>query len=220
MSTPSHQDPRLDQAAVTDESLLAAHEKLLGKQPDEKGHYSLTPLVLLFVFSGLIFWAGTYLNRYSGVFNAGIFNENAHPSTGAPAGPAPENPLVEGKAAYAQVCVQCHMPTGLGLPGSFPPLVKSEWVTGSEDRLIRIVLYGLKGPITVNGATYNAAAMPPFRKGTAYNWSDRKVAAVLTYIRQEWGNTAGPISTEKVAEIRTQVGERPEWTADELLKLP
>jgi len=50
MSTPLHQDPRLDQAASTDESLLAAHDKLLGKQPDEKGRYKLPPLHLLFFF--------------------------------------------------------------------------------------------------------------------------------------------------------------------------
>ena len=64
MSVPSNQDPRLDQSAASDVSLLAAHEKLLGKQPDEKAHYNLMPLALLFGFSGLIFWAGTYLNRY------------------------------------------------------------------------------------------------------------------------------------------------------------
>jgi hypothetical protein len=78
MSTPLDNDPRLDQAAATDESLLAAHEKLLGRQPDEKANYDLMPLVLLFVFSGLIFWAGTYLNRYGGSFDPVVFNENAH----------------------------------------------------------------------------------------------------------------------------------------------
>jgi hypothetical protein len=72
MSTPSNQDPRLDQAAASDESLLAAHEKLLGKQPDEKARYKLLPLTLLFLFSGLIFFAGTYLNRYSGLFDPKI----------------------------------------------------------------------------------------------------------------------------------------------------
>ncbi len=221
MSTPSNNDPRLEQAAVTDESLLAAHEKLLGKQADERAHYALTPLVLLFVFSGLIFWAGTYLNRYAGHFDATVFNENALPASGpATAGP-PVDPLVMGKAAYAQACVLCHMPTGAGQPGIYPPLAKSEWVTGSEERLIRILLHGLKGPVKVNGVDYNAAAMPAFRKGSSYNWSDQKIAAVLTYIRQEWGNAAGPISPEKVTEISNQVAARPaEWTAEELLKLP
>src|SRR3954468_17207471 len=99
MSTPQNQDPRADQAAVSDESLLAVHEKLLGKQPDENANYRLMPLVLLFVFSGPIFWAGTYLNRYSGHFDAAIFNENAHPTKGD-AVVAKADPMKVGKAAY------------------------------------------------------------------------------------------------------------------------
>jgi mono/diheme cytochrome c family protein len=218
MSTPANNDPRLDQAAVTDESLLAAHEKLSGRQPDEKARYSLTPLALLFLFSGLIFWAGTYLNRYSGKFNPLVANENAHP-TGVLV-VQEVDPVVAGKAAYAQVCVTCHLPTGLGQPGIYPPLAGSEWVNGSEDRVIRIVLHGLKGPVKVKGAEFNAAAMPAFRRGTGYNWSDEKIAAVLTYIRQEWGNKAGAVAPAKVAEIHNQIGERAEWTQDELLKVP
>ncbi|MEO6568656.1 MAG: hypothetical protein ABIO94_07815, partial [Opitutaceae bacterium] len=112
MSKPANQDPRADQAAVTDESLLAVHEKLLGKQPDENAHYRLTPLVLLFVFSGLIFWAGTYLNRYSGQFDPGIFNENAHTTKGAPVAAAPQDPMKVGAAAYGITCFACHLPTG------------------------------------------------------------------------------------------------------------
>lgn len=219
MSTPSNDDPRLEQAAVTDESLLAAHEKLLGKQPDERANYSLTQLALIFVFSGLIFWAGTYLNRYAGQFDPLIAHEDAVPKTG-PVVATKADPIVLGRAAYAQVCVTCHLPNGAGQPNIYPPLVGSEWVTGSEERLIRIVLHGLKGPIKVKGADFNAAAMPAFRKGTPYNWSDEKVAAVLTFIRQEWGNAAGPIAPEKVTEINSQAGARAEWTAEELLKLP
>ena len=69
MSTPSQSDPRIDQAKVTDESLLAGHEKLLGQQPDEKARYRLLPLNLLFFFSALIFFGGTYLGRYAAHFD-------------------------------------------------------------------------------------------------------------------------------------------------------
>src|SRR3954465_14201048 len=122
MSTPANQDPRADQAAVSDESLLAVHEKLLGKQPDENANYRLMPLILLFSFSGLIFWAGTYLNRYSGHFDAKIFDENAKP--GAAVAEAKVDPVVLGKKLYASsgACITCHQPDGKGLPGSFPPL--------------------------------------------------------------------------------------------------
>ena len=58
------------------------------------------------------------------------------------------------------------------------------------------------------------------RHPAGYNWTDDKIAAVLTYIRQEWGNAAGPITTEQVAAIRAKEGDRKAWTADELAKLP
>jgi mono/diheme cytochrome c family protein len=220
MSTPSNQDPRLDQAAASDESLLSTHEKLLGKQPDEKARYKLLPLNLLFVFSGLIFFAGTYLNRYSGQFNPHAFNEDAPHSTGVVAA-APVDPLVLGKKQYESICMSCHQATGQGLPGAIPPLAGSEWVTGSEERLIRVVLYGLKGPVKVEGKDFNSA-MPVFGKvaGGGFNWSDDKIAAVVTYIRQEWGNKAGPITTEQVAAVHAKEGDRKEFTAEELLKFP
>ena len=221
MSTPTQTDSRVDQAAVTDETLLVAHEKLLGKQPDEKARYRLLPLNLLFIFSGLIFFGGTYLGRYAGHFDPLIFNENAKAGAAVAAAPA-ANPIDVGRKLYNNAaCNTCHQPNGQGLPGAFPPLVGSEWVTGSEERLIRIVLHGLVGPIKVKGADYNSA-MPAFGRvaGSGYNWTDDKVAAVLTYVRQEWGNQAGPISTEKVAEVRAKEGDHKPWTAAELEKLP
>ena len=221
MSTPSPQDPRLDQAAASDESLLAAHEKLVGKQPDEKARYKLLPLNLLFIFSGLIFFAGTYLNRYSGSFDPHVYNENAHPSKGEVV-VEKQDPLVLGKKQYDAICITCHQPTGLGLPGTFPPLAGSEWVSGSDERLIRLVVYGLAGPLKVKGLDYGAAAMPTVGKvaNSGFNLSDEKVAAVLTYIRHEWGNTGAPITTEQVAAIRTKEGDRKPYAQDELLKLP
>lgn len=221
MSTLSNQDPRLDQASATDESLLAAHEKLLGKQPDEKARYKLLPLNLLFVFSGLIFFAGTYLNRYSGLFDPRVYNENTLPPTGEVV-VAKIDPLVLGKKQYDTICITCHQANGLGLPGTFPPLAGSEWVTGSNDRLIRLVVYGMTGPVKVKDVVYSAAPMPTIGKvaNSAYNLSDDKVAAVLTYIRHEWGNTGEPITTEQVAAVRSKEGDHKPYVQEELLKLP
>jgi mono/diheme cytochrome c family protein len=221
MSAQPPSDPRLDQGAVTDESLINAHEKASAGQSDAGGHYRMLPLALLFVFSGLIFYAGTYLGRYSGHFRGNIFDERQLPTEGQ-AVVAKIDPLVLGKRQYQLACVTCHMPNGQGMPNLYPPLAESEWVTGSEERLISLVVHGLKGPITVKGNVYSAAAMPAFGQvpGGGYNWSDERIAAVLTYIRQEWGNAAGPISTEQVAEVRTKAGNRKEWTEAELLQLP
>ena len=127
------------------------------------------------------------------------------------------DPIALGKKLYV-TCASCHQASGLGAPGIFPPLAGSDWVTGSEERLISILLHGLKGPLTVKGVTYGAAAMPAFGKGSGYDLSDEKVAAVLTYIRQEWGNEAGLIDTSLVTEIRNR-GDRKEWTEAELLQI-
>jgi mono/diheme cytochrome c family protein len=222
MSTPLHNDPRLDPASVSDDTLLASHDKLLGKQPDEKARYRLLPLNLLFIFSGLIFFGGTYLGRYAGHFDPHVFNENA-PRGGAKGGEAvAANPVEVGKKLFNNAaCNTCHQPNGVGVPGAIPPLVESEWVAGSEERLIRIVLHGLMGPIKVKGTDYNGA-MPAFGRvaGGGYNWSDDKIAAVLTYIRQDFGNKAGPITTEKVTEIRTKEGDHKPWAPADLEKLP
>jgi len=220
MSSQDSHDPRLEQAAATDDSIITAHDKAAEGRPDVDGNYRLIPLVLLFVFSGFIFFGGTYLHRYTGYFSPEIFDERQH--AGGPVTEAPQiDPVVLGQKQYNLACITCHMPNGQGLPGVYPPLAQAEWVTGSEERLIAILLHGLKGPITVKGNVYGVAAMPAFGRvaGGGYNWSDERIAAVLTYIRQEWGNTAGPIETASVTAIRER-GDRKEWTETELLALP
>lgn len=222
MSEQLPHDPRqLEQSGATDESLLVAHEKQLGPKPDDGGNHLVMPIALLLFFSGVVFAAATYLNKYSGHYHADIFNETASP-VAAGAAPVKLDPVAFGKKSYEQVCITCHMPTGQGVAGMFPPLAGSEWVTGSPERLIRIVVYGLKGPLQVAGKEYGQAAMPVIGKvaGSGYNWNDERVAAVLTYIRQEWGNKAGPITAEQVTAIRTKEGDRKEWSQEELLKIP
>ena len=222
MSTPNQNDPRLQQAGTTDESIVTAHERALETKPDRHAHYALLPLAIVFVFSGVIFYAGTYLNSFSGHFSSKVFDETAGPP-GAGAAAAPKiDPLTLGKRQYELACITCHQANGQGVPGVYPPLAGSEWVEGSEDRVVNIVVHGLKGPVHVKGTAYGAAVMPAFGQvpGSGYNWSDEKIAAVLTYVRQEWGNTAGPIETARVTEIRNAAGSRAEWTEPELLKLP
>jgi mono/diheme cytochrome c family protein len=210
-------DPRLDQAKSSDDSLLSAHESLLGRQPDERASYRLTPIMLLFAFSGLILFAGTYLNRYAGHYDASIYNENAVPG-GPAAAPVAVDMVALGKKQFNAVCITCHQATGLGQPGIYPPLAGSEWVNGPEERIIRIVLDGLKGPVHVAGKEYGAAAMPVFGQvaGSGYNWSDEKIAAVLTYVRQEWGNKAPPVTTDSVTKIHQLTGDHKEWAEAEL----
>jgi mono/diheme cytochrome c family protein len=125
----------------------------------------------------------------------------------------------QGKALYSKegFCITCHQADGKGLPGSgFPPLSGTEWVTGSEDRLIKIILKGLMGPIVVEGKNYEGMVpMTPF-EGML---NDQELAAVATYVRNSFGNKASVISPEKVKEVRAKLqGKKAFYQSKKLLK--
>ncbi len=105
-------------------------------------------------------------------------------------------PAVDGKQLYGAKCVACHQASGLGVAGVFPPLAGAEWVVGDEKVLISLLLHGVQGEIVVKGNTYRGV-MPAF--GTL---ADAEIAAVLTYIRSDWGNQAASITATAVAAQR------------------
>lgn len=111
-------------------------------------------------------------------------------------------PSIDGKQLYSAKCAACHQGSGLGVAGVFPPLVASEWVVGSEKILSSILLHGINGPLEVKGNLYNGV-MPAF--GTL---SDPEIAAVLTYIRSDWGNAATPVSAQSVQAQREATKEQ------------
>jgi glucose/arabinose dehydrogenase/mono/diheme cytochrome c family protein len=125
-----------------------------------------------------------------------------------------EKQFVAGKVMYEATCGACHQPHGLGQEGLAPPLAGSEWVAGSEARLIRIVLHGVRGPMKVKAQKYELD-MPAL--GVL---EDQQVADVLTYVRKEWGHTFAPVKADSVKNVRAQLKNREDaWTQDELLKL-
>ena len=196
--------------------------KLLWKSPEGALHTSgkyNEPLIV----HGTVF-VGTDRIQAFGLRQPGQISPAASASPAA-ISPLP-NPLLSGspgKDLYLSggACAVCHGIDGAGLVGVNPPLAGSEWVNGPEERLIRILLHGLQGPVTAAGKQFNAAVMPGFGQGpkSAFNWSDEKIAQVLTFIRQEWGNTGAPIATETVTRIRQQTGDRDPWTQEELLQI-
>jgi mono/diheme cytochrome c family protein len=110
--------------------------------------------------------------------------------------PSGEHPS-DGAEIFAAQCVACHQATGEGIPGVFPPLAGSNWVNGPGAPLARILLHGVQGTLTVNGKAYHGA-MPNFGQ----QLSDAQVAAVLTYIRGQWGNRAESVDAALVAAQR------------------
>jgi mono/diheme cytochrome c family protein/glucose/arabinose dehydrogenase len=115
---------------------------------------------------------------------------------------------IKGKEIYARdgFCSTCHQPDGGGLNASgFPSLTGTPWVLGNSERLIKIVLNGMQGPIEVNGNKYpGQVPMTPF--GGMLN--DEEVAAVLTYVRNSFGNKAEPITPVQVKAVRDATQEK------------
>ena len=178
------------------------------------------PLPWIFIASVLLalFWGGWYLGRYGGEFGTETHSAFAARQTGIAAASAgqtaaaTDDPVAAGKAVYEKNCQVCHQPAGQGVAGAFPPLVGSEWVTGSPETLARIVLHGLVGPVEVAGATYDGA-MPAWKDVLR----DEEIAAVGTYIRQMETNDAPALPPALVHELRERTGARATpWRADEL----
>jgi len=119
-----------------------------------------------------------------------------------------------GRDLYAISCGACHQPHGLGQDGLAPPLKDSDWSTGSKERMIRIVLHGLQGPIEVHGKKWELI-MPGLSV-----FDDEQIASIMTYVRREWGHTASPVDPSEVRSIRTQYpGREDMWTVKDLLKI-
>jgi mono/diheme cytochrome c family protein len=108
-----------------------------------------------------------------------------------------------GKSIYADECAACHGGDGKGTPAMFPSINGSPAVQQSDaTSLMRVVLRGARSAGT--DAAPTAPAMP------AFEWllTDEQVAAVLTYVRNAWGNAAPPVASSDVAKARKDFIER------------
>ncbi len=120
-----------------------------------------------------------------------------------------------GEMVYEMACLPCHQPEGKGLPGVYPPLAGSEWVRADASRLIKVVLHGLTGPLTVAGQNFGGpGAVPMPAMG---GLSDEQIADVLTFVRGTFGPNAAPVKAAEVQSSRAAAGARATpWTEPEL----
>jgi nitrite reductase (NO-forming) len=107
--------------------------------------------------------------------------------------------VARGKAIYEGVCIHCHQEDGVGMAGIYPPLANSDYLMADRIRPVGILLEGLKGEITVNGEIYNSE-MP------AVKGSDLSIAAVLTYVRNQFNGATDSISVDQVKQARKELG--------------
>lgn len=179
------------------------------------------PLWAIFLLMLVAIVAGDQLGPMTGGWSFNVSNPFALAGGGDPrpggagAGGALDPFAVamkKGASGYA-VCGGCHQGNGNGIPGQFPPLAGSEWVTGGTERLVRVVQHGLTGAITVKGQGFNMpGGMQPF--GAAMSAQD--LANVLTYIRNSWGNEGTMITQEMVKKVRDEEKRATQWTEVDL----
>lgn len=104
--------------------------------------------------------------------------------------------IERGKKIYNDLCVTCHLPTGKGIVGTYPPLDGSNWLTEKREESIRGVKYGMQGPIEVNGEKYDNIMTP-------MGLSDQEVADAMNYVMNSWSNNIDDMVTEEeVAAIQ------------------
>ena len=116
-----------------------------------------------------------------------------------------------GEKVYALTCIACHGVDGKGVPGAFPPLDGSDWITGDPEVPIQIVLHGLMGPLKVGDKEFNSVMAP-----LAATLDDQQIADVLTFVRQSWTNDAAPVDAALVGKLREQSASRKTpWTAED-----
>lgn len=166
------------------------------------------PWLVISIIAGLFIWSIGYIwvthqespASYGDRRSAADFKVAASENDGG---------AVDASKLYTAHCLACHQATGEGLPGVFPPLADSEWVTGDATVLVQILLHGITGDLTVGGTVYNGQ-MPAFGD----KLDDKELAALASHIRSEFGNSAAEVSVSDVTEQRTAVDRDEPWQGD------
>jgi mono/diheme cytochrome c family protein len=207
------------------EEVLETHAAIQREKREPRAGLEPLSLWLIALYGLAVFFAGAYLGRYSGNFSGdgldplggGQPPKKATTGGGGATQGAELTPAERGKKIFSANCATCHQMSGLGVAGQYPPLAGSEIVNGGSRRPAMIVLKGLTGPVTVKGQLFGSAVMQPWEK----TLNDQKIADVLTFIRQEWGNTGGPVSKEGVAALRKELaGHAESWTEPDIKAVP
>ncbi|MFT3736256.1 MAG: cytochrome c [Rhodocyclaceae bacterium] len=109
----------------------------------------------------------------------------------------PAHAADDGKAVFERVCAACHLPTGEGLPGAFPPVKQSDYVKkATPAQLVKLLANGLTGPVKVNGQSYNSA-MPP------QDLSDADMASVINYLNNNLNGNKAQLTADQVKKLRS-----------------
>jgi len=158
------------------------------------------PWLLGLVSAGLLVWGVSYF-----LLNPALTPPGSVQSRTSDATPTANITAAapDGAQIFASRCAACHQATGAGVPGVFPPLAGSEWVNGDPGQVVRILLLGITGSISVKGNTFSGS-MPAWGSSL----SDPEIAAVVSHIRSNFGNTSSRVTVKVVTAERAALGGR------------
>jgi nitrite reductase (NO-forming) len=114
-----------------------------------------------------------------------------------------EAQIAAGKSLFMGTCSPCHQAEGQGIPRTFPPLAKSDFLAADHKRAMGIVLNGFKGKVTVNGNDFDSV-MPPLS-----HLADDDIANILTFVLSSWGNDGGVVAPSEVKAVRESTPRPP-----------
>ena len=186
---------------------------------EPKATWRPVPVWLLVLLLLLLYWGMLYFDQHGGWFSQEVYSPFRSETEVAFYQPPQEGiNLGRGKKVFEDNCAVCHNVDGMGKPNQAPPLNGSEWVQLAPNRVLRIPLYGLNGPITVKN---QQMTFPIPMLAIGQNLPEDDLAAALTYVRQVFGNKAPPITTEQVKAVKAQVGNRSQYfTPEEIMQAP
>jgi len=175
-------------------------------EPEEGGRRE--PALVLTIIAALLIWAVYYLYADYSPMPSALGDSRVAEDFAVPV-------VADGGQLYTANCVACHQAGGNGLPGVFPPISGSEWVEAEDPGiLIKIILHGVEGPLTVEGVEYKGS-MPYFHD----KFSDQEIAAVVNHLRTHFGNSAPTTDAAYVAQVREGgEGRTTPWKGDEELR--
>ena len=181
---------------------------------EPKARWRAVPVWLLILLLLLLYWGMLYFDQHGGWFSQEVyapFHSLQEVASFQPVAGGEES-LQRGKQLFSVNCAVCHMENGAGNPGNgCPPLVGSEWVKNpGVGRIVRIVSKGLTGAIEVNGQTYSIGTMLAI--GDQLSGDEKQkadsIAAIVSYVRRNFGGVAKIVTPEQVEAIRAQIKDR------------
>jgi mono/diheme cytochrome c family protein len=190
---------------------------------EPKAGLQAVPIWLLVSVLVMIYWGMVYFDQNGGWFSQQVYAPYNSVEEVGGWWPTDEGGavLAKGQLLFKNNCAVCHMETGVGNPANgCPPLIASEWVAAEgPNRLIRLVSKGGGGPIEVGGKSYTGTMLPIGDQlpGDEKEKSE-SIAAILTYVRKNFGKVSKPVTPEEVAHVREGIkGHSAPYTSAELL---